>query len=88
MIVLNKYVGQTRKNTPSFTRRNLFLRDKFCCQYCFKHLPAYDLTYDHVVPRSQGGPTDWNVMTPRPAYRARGAMVFERAACSATRALR
>ena len=60
VIVLNKYVGQTRKNTPSFTRRNLFLRDKFCCQYCFKHLPAYDLTYDHVVPRSQGGPTDWN----------------------------
>ena len=46
---------------PAFTRFNLFLRDGFECQYCgCKH----ELTFDHVVPRAQGGRTTWdNVST-------------------------
>lgn len=41
---------------PTFTRFNLFLRDRFQCQYCGgKH----ELTFDHVVPRSLGGLTTW-----------------------------
>jgi 5-methylcytosine-specific restriction endonuclease McrA len=46
---------------PAFTRFNVFLRDRFTCQYCgAKH----ELTFDHVIPRSRGGQTRWdNVST-------------------------
>ncbi|GAB4510902.1 MAG: hypothetical protein Tsb0020_28520 [Haliangiales bacterium] len=48
----------------SFSRRNVFLRDGFLCQYCGVSLPASELTTDHVVPRSHGGGTTWdNVVT-------------------------
>jgi len=46
---------------PAFTRFNVFLRDKFSCQYCGAR---NDLTFDHVVPRCCGGLTRWdNVVT-------------------------
>jgi 5-methylcytosine-specific restriction endonuclease McrA len=46
---------------PAFTRFNVFLRDCFTCQYCGN---IQDLTFDHLVPRSQGGQTRWdNVVT-------------------------
>lgn len=48
----------------AFTRFNVFLRDKFCCQYCQKIFKAEALTFDHVIPRSKGGKTEWaNVVT-------------------------
>lgn len=53
VIVLKRYIGHATRATPLFTRRNLFLRDKFTCQYCHKCLPTDQLTYDHVVPRSR-----------------------------------
>ena len=42
---------------PAFTRFNVFLRDRFTCQYCGDD---QDLTFDHVVPRSKGGHTTWD----------------------------
>jgi 5-methylcytosine-specific restriction endonuclease McrA len=42
---------------PAFTRFNVFLRDRFECQYCGS--PS-DLTFDHLIPRSKGGKTTWN----------------------------
>ena len=46
---------------PNFTRFNVFLRDKFSCQYCGVNK---DLTFDHLLPKSKGGVTDWeNVVT-------------------------
>ena len=48
----------------AFTRFNVFLRDKFCCQYCRSVYKTEELTFDHVVPRSKGGKTQWsNVVT-------------------------
>ena len=41
---------------PAFTRFNVFLRDRFTCQYCGD---GDDLTFDHLVPRSKGGQTTW-----------------------------
>ena len=41
---------------PAFTRFNVFLRDRFSCQYCGS---GDDLTFDHLVPRSRGGQTTW-----------------------------
>ncbi len=59
VIALRQYVKPHEH--PAFTRFNLFLRDHFECQYCGS---PRDLTFDHVVPRSQGGRTTWeNVST-------------------------
>ena len=43
----------------AFTRFNVFLRDRFRCQYCGETFSAKDLTFEHVVPRSKGGETSW-----------------------------
>lgn len=59
VVALKSYVAQDRP--PAFTRFNLFLRDRFVCQYCGS--PDH-LTFDHVVPRRLGGRTTWeNVAT-------------------------
>jgi len=42
-----------------FNRRNLFARDNNRCQYCGNKFPTSELSLDHVVPRSQGGPATW-----------------------------
>lgn len=39
------------------TRREVFRRDQFTCQYCGKH--TLDLTIDHVVPKHLGGEHSW-----------------------------
>ncbi len=39
------------------SRRTVFARDGYICQYCGQ--PAKDLTIDHVVPRRHGGKTSW-----------------------------
>ncbi len=47
-----------------FSRVNIYTRDGFTCQYCYKRYPTEELTFDHVLPRAQGGKTDWlNVTT-------------------------
>ena len=59
VISLKKYIAPARR--PAFTRFNVFLRDRFSCQYCGD---KDELTFDHVVPRSRGGRTTWeNVVT-------------------------
>ncbi len=59
VIALKQYVKPSEY--PAFTRFNLFLRDRFHCQYCGS---PHQLTFDHVVPRRLGGKTTWqNVAT-------------------------
>ena len=41
-----------------FSRREIFRRDNYTCQYCGKK--TIDLTVDHVVPRHMGGPKTWS----------------------------
>ena len=43
----------------AFSRRNLFARDRFTCQYCGTQPGSEELTIDHVVPRSHGGESTW-----------------------------
>jgi 5-methylcytosine-specific restriction endonuclease McrA len=44
------------------TRREVFVRDRYTCQYC--GASHGDLTLDHVVPRSRGGTNTWeNLVT-------------------------
>ncbi|SMQ65605.1 5-methylcytosine-specific restriction endonuclease McrA [Sphingopyxis terrae subsp. ummariensis] len=58
VIALRQYVKPSQY--PAFTRFNLFLRDRFACQYCGS---GKDLTFDHVVPRRLGGRTSWENVT-------------------------
>jgi 5-methylcytosine-specific restriction endonuclease McrA len=43
----------------SFSRRNIFKRDHFSCQYCGVQPGTHELTIDHVHPRSRGGGSSW-----------------------------
>ena len=42
-----------------FSRANVLARDRWRCQYCGQRFRGDELTYEHVVPRSQGGRTTW-----------------------------
>jgi hypothetical protein len=55
--------------TVTFSRKNIFIRDDYTCQYCNKKYEINSLTYDHVVPKSKWrdlktSPTCWtNIVT-------------------------
>lgn len=48
-----------RRKALKFSRHNVYARDGGRCQYCNIRLALAKATYDHVVPRSQGGQTSW-----------------------------
>ena len=56
VIALKNYVPLRIK--PAFTRFNVFLRDRFICQYCGGRYSVEELTFDHVIPKSRGGETN------------------------------
>ena len=41
------------------SRREVFVRDRFTCQYCGRRMALKELTLDHVVPRFRGGAHSW-----------------------------
>lgn len=47
------------KNVVTFSRRNLYRRDQFTCQYCGAQPGSEELTIDHVIPRAHGGVSSW-----------------------------
>ena len=57
VLALKEFVPMARK--PAFTRFNVFLRDQWKCQYCGGDFKTHELTFDHVIPRSRGGRTNW-----------------------------
>jgi 5-methylcytosine-specific restriction endonuclease McrA len=61
IVRLTVYVRVEFRNAV-LSRKNLFRRDEFRCQYCGrKDVP---LTIDHVIPRSRGGGESWeNLIT-------------------------
>jgi 5-methylcytosine-specific restriction endonuclease McrA len=62
VIRLVSYVRIPRdQHRRRITRRAVFARDSWTCQYCGT---TSHLTVDHVMPRSRGGPSDWeNIVT-------------------------
>lgn len=57
-MTLTKYDRLPTK-VVAFSRRNVFKRDNFTCQYCECRPGSEELTIDHVVPRAQGGISSW-----------------------------
>jgi len=58
VIVLTAYEGMGERSVV-FSRRNLFKRDRFTCQYCGAQPGPEELTIEHVLPRSRGGLSSW-----------------------------
>jgi 5-methylcytosine-specific restriction endonuclease McrA len=65
VIRLLRYVRiKKRFDYVPFSRANIYARDGYTCQYCSHLYPTQELTFDHVVPVSQGGRKDWeNIVT-------------------------
>ena len=60
IIRLHKFVNVPYKKV-TLSRQNIYKRDGFRCAYCSSRK---DLTLDHLVPKSQGGPDSWyNLIT-------------------------
>lgn len=59
VVRLNSYVTMPVK-AVKFSRANVYARDGYRCQYCNTHCKTDELTYDHVIPRSKGGKTEWD----------------------------
>lgn len=46
----------------SFSRKNIYIRDNYTCQYCGNRFHPSELTIDHIKPRSRGGKSTWENM--------------------------
>jgi 5-methylcytosine-specific restriction endonuclease McrA len=55
-----KHLPKRAQRGVRFSRANVYTRDGYRCQYCGNKFAERDLTYDHVVPRSAGGRTEWS----------------------------
>jgi 5-methylcytosine-specific restriction endonuclease McrA len=63
-VVRLRKMARTDSRGVKFSRRNVYQRDGYSCQYCGAKKPVRELSYDHVVPRSVGGRTSWeNIVT-------------------------
>lgn len=58
VVVLTAYEGRGERSVI-FSRKNIFKRDRYTCQYCGKQPGPEELTIDHVLPRSRGGTSTW-----------------------------
>ena len=56
IVKLKSYIFLKRRKI-SLTRKNIFKRDNYMCQYCGKNVSS--LTIDHVVPKNKGGKDTW-----------------------------
>jgi 5-methylcytosine-specific restriction endonuclease McrA len=61
VIVLLKYDKVYIKDLR-LTKRNIYIRDKYRCQYSGQQINYKDADIDHVIPRSRGGTNSWDNM--------------------------
>ena len=59
VIRLTKYRRIPRR-TRMISRRGILTRDHHTCCYCGKIKGGFELTLDHVTPKSRGGASDWS----------------------------
>lgn len=64
-VIRLNYVISRPRSPVRLTRREVFRRDNYTCQYCGRQVSHP--TIDHVIPRERGGTTTWtNVVTACP----------------------
>ena len=52
---LNYYVKAPYARRVALNRENIFIRDKYVCQYCGNQAESID----HIIPKSKGGEHEW-----------------------------
>jgi 5-methylcytosine-specific restriction endonuclease McrA len=57
-VIRMMYLIRRPRPRVKLTRREIFIRDDYTCQYCGRR--SGDLTIDHIVPRHRGGPHSWD----------------------------
>ncbi len=57
-VIRLEHMVQRPRPHIKLTRREVFRRDNYTCQYCGRKVP--NLTVDHVMPRHLGGMHVWN----------------------------
>lgn len=63
-VLLLRVFDRVPSKEIKFSRRAIFERDGFVCQYCGNRFHEKELNLDHVIPRDQGGKTSWeNIVT-------------------------
>ncbi|MFO0980755.1 MAG: HNH endonuclease [Planctomycetota bacterium] len=58
-VIRLRHYGSVPKRTQGFSRKLLYQRDSYSCQYCGAKPRIEDLTIDHVMPKARGGKTTW-----------------------------
>ena len=59
VLLLTNYDDYPIRKIP-FSRRNIYRRDRFRCQYCGEKGDSGELSVDHIFPRSRGGVSSWS----------------------------
>jgi hypothetical protein len=63
-VVVNTRPVRAARGGVKYGKRNIYIRDKFTCQYCNTKYTRSDLNLDHVIPKSRDGKTTWtNIVT-------------------------
>ncbi len=57
VIRLKHYIDIRSRQNRTTSRARILMRDKHRCQYCGKKGTVFELTLDHIVPKSKGGKT-------------------------------
>jgi 5-methylcytosine-specific restriction endonuclease McrA len=57
VIRLTQYIDIRARRNRVINRHRILARDHYRCQYCGVRGTAFDLTLDHILPRSRGGRT-------------------------------
>lgn len=60
VVMLNQF--EKHRRVATWKKENLWLRDRYTCQYCLQVFPSSELTRDHVVPHTFGGKASWDNM--------------------------
>lgn len=59
VVTLTRY-DRVPTTAVTFSRRNIYKRDHYTCQYCGAQPGTEELTIDHVTPRALGGISTWD----------------------------
>ncbi len=78
---VGSHVRKRYRMRVKFSKSNVYLRDHGRCQYCNVWGSRDVATYDHVIPKSQGGQTNWKniVIACFPCNQLKAARTPERA---------
>lgn len=57
VVRLTQYIDVRARQNRVTNRHRILARDHYRCQYCGRRGTAFDLTLDHILPKSRGGRT-------------------------------